>query len=98
MIALVFEVWGAVCLLSLIAFLILAAVAKFRPDLDEEEFGVIELEKLTQLVNIEQSADALSLEPAIMEESSWSTPPVRRSKRVIQRRPRLSQTRKLRTA
>jgi hypothetical protein len=98
MIALVFEVWGAVSLSSLIAFLVLAAVAAFRPDLDEEEFDLIELEKLTQLANIEQSADALSLEPAIMEESSWSTPPVKRSKRVIQRRPRLVQMRKLRTA
>ena len=33
MVALVFEVYGAFCLFSLIAFLVLAAVAKLRPDL-----------------------------------------------------------------
>jgi hypothetical protein len=32
MVALVFEVYGAFCLFSLIAFLVLAAVAKSRPD------------------------------------------------------------------
>jgi hypothetical protein len=38
MTALVFEAYGAVCLLSLIGFLVLAARAKLRPDLDEDEF------------------------------------------------------------
>ncbi len=46
MVALVFEVYGAFCLFSLIAFLVWASVAKLRPDLDEEEFDFIELEKL----------------------------------------------------
>jgi hypothetical protein len=99
-VALVFEIYGAVCLFSLIAFLVLAAVAKLRPDLEEEEFDFIELEKLKQLVGSEQSGDALSLEPAIMEESSWSPPPsrpVKRSKRLIQKRPHLIHMRKPRT-
>jgi hypothetical protein len=99
MLALVFEGYGALCFLSLIAFIVLAAVAKFRPDLDEEEFDFIELEKPTQLVGSEQSGDALSLEPAIMEESSWSPPTrrVKRSKRLTQRRPLLIPMRKPRT-
>jgi hypothetical protein len=99
MIALVFEVYGALCFLSLIAFLVLAAVAKYRPDLDEEGFDIAELEKLNQLVRSEQSGDAVSLEPAIIEESSWSPParPVKLSKRLIQRRPHLIHMRKPRT-
>jgi hypothetical protein len=100
MIALVFEVYGILCFLSLIAFFLLAAVAKLRPDLDEEEFDFIELEKLKQLVNSEQSGDALSIEPTFIEESSWSPPPprsVKQSKRLIQRRPHLIHMRKPRT-
>jgi hypothetical protein len=99
MLALVFEGYGALCFLSLIAFIVLAAVAKFRPDLDEEKFDFIEFEKLKQLVSSEQSGDALSLEPAIMEESSWSPPtrPIKRSKRLTQRRPHLIPMRKPRT-
>jgi hypothetical protein len=99
MIALMFEIYGAVCLFSLIAFLVLAALAKFRPDLDEEEFDFIEPEKLTQLVNAEQSANAFSLEPAIMEGSFWSPPPrpVKRSRRLTQRRPQLIHMHKPRT-
>jgi hypothetical protein len=99
MVALVFEIYGGVCLFSLIAFLILASVAKLRPDLDEEEFDFIELEKLKQLVSSEQSDAALSIEPPIMEESFWSAParPVKQSKRVIQRRPHLIHMRKPRT-
>ena len=96
MVARVFEVYGAFCLFSLIAFLVLASVAKLRPDLEEEEFDFIELEKLKQLVNSEQSDDALSIEPAILEESSWSQPsrPAKQSKRRIQRRPHLIHIRK----
>jgi hypothetical protein len=99
MVALVFEVYGAFCLFSLIAFLVLAGMAKLRPDLDEEEFDFIELEKLKQLVSSEQSDAALSIEPPIMEESFWSAParPVKQSKRVIQRRPHLIHMRKPRT-
>ena len=59
MVALVFEVYGAVCFFSLIAFLVLAAVAKLRPDLDEEELDLVELEKLKKLVRSEPSGDAL---------------------------------------
>src|ERR1700683_2189696 len=99
MVALVFEVYGAFCLFSLIAFLVLAGMAKLRPDLDEEEFDFIELEKLKQLVSSEQSDAALSIEPPIMEESFWSPParPVKQSKRVIQRRPHVLNLRKPRT-
>jgi hypothetical protein len=93
-ITLVFEVYGGVCLFSLMAFLVLAAVAKLRPDLDEEELGFVELEK--KLVRSEQSGDALSLEPPIIEEAFWSEPPrpVKPSKRQIQRRPHLIHFRK----
>ena len=52
MVALVFEVYGAICFFSLIAFLVWAAVAKLRPDLDEEEFDLAELEKLKRLVSL----------------------------------------------
>jgi hypothetical protein len=96
MVALVFEVYGAFCLFSLIAFLVLAAVAKSRPDLDEEEFDFIEVEKLKKLVNSEPSDDALSIEPAILEETSWSqlARPVKQRKPRIQRRPHLIHIRK----
>ena len=81
MLALVLEVYGAFCLLSLVTFLLLAAVARLRPDLDEDEFDV-ELWKLKQLVTSEQSGDVLSLEPPIMEDPYWSRPsrPVKRRK------------------
>jgi hypothetical protein len=93
-ITLVFELYGAFCVFSLMAFLVLAAVAKLRPDLDEEELGFVELEK--KLVRSEQSGDALSLEPPIIEEAFWSEPPrpVKQSKRQIQRRPHLIHLRK----
>jgi hypothetical protein len=52
MIALVLEVYGAFCLFSLIAFLVWAAVATLRPDLDED---LEELEKLKKLASCEQS-------------------------------------------
>jgi hypothetical protein len=99
MLALLLEGYGALCFLSLVAFIVLAAVAKFRPDLDEEGSDFIELEKLNQVVGSEQSSEVLSIEPAIMEESSWSSPtrPVKRSKRLIQRRPHLISMRKPRT-
>jgi hypothetical protein len=54
-ITLVFEVYGAFCILSLIAFLVLASMAKLRPDLDEEELDFVELEKLKKLAHSEQS-------------------------------------------
>ncbi len=40
MVALVFEIYVALCFLSLIAFIVLAARAKLRPDLDEDEFDI----------------------------------------------------------
>jgi hypothetical protein len=47
MTALVFEAYGALCCFALAVFLAWAAVAKLRPDLDEEEFDLAELEKLS---------------------------------------------------
>ena len=96
MVALVFEVYGAFCLFALIAFLVLAAMAKLRPDLEEEQFDFIELDKLKKLVGSEQSDDALSIEPPIMEESFWSPParPVKQSKRPVRVRPHLLHGRK----
>jgi hypothetical protein len=96
MIALVFEVYGAVCFFALIAFLVLASVAKLRPDLEEEQFDFIELEKLKKLVNSERSDDVLSLEPPIIEEPFWSAParPVKQSKRPVRVRPHLLHGRK----
>ena len=89
MIALIFEAYGALCLFALVVFLIWASVAKLRPDLDEEELDLAELEKLKKLVSSEPSGDALSIEPPIIEEPSWSPParPVKRSKRPIRTRP-----------
>jgi hypothetical protein len=92
MLALAFEIYGAFCFFSLFAFLILASLAKLRPDLDEEELHFAELEKLKKLVN---SDDALSIEPPIIEGPSWSPPPpVKLSKRPVRRRPPLFHTRK----
>jgi hypothetical protein len=99
MIALAFEVYGALCFFALITFLVLAAVAKLRPDLDEEELHFVELEKPKKLVSSEPFHDPVSLEPPIIEESFWSPPirPVKRSKRPIRRGPHLFHTRKPRT-
>src|SRR5580704_17362237 len=58
MIALVLEVYGAFSVLSLIAFLRLASVAKLRSDLDEEAIDVGALEKVTKLASSEQSGNA----------------------------------------
>jgi len=55
MIALVLEVYAAFCLFSLIAFLVWASVAKVRPELDEPELDLDELEKLKKLVSYRQS-------------------------------------------
>jgi hypothetical protein len=85
MIALVFGVYGAVCFFSLIAFLVLAAVAKLRPDLDEEEFDFAPLEKL-------------KIEDPIVELSRSAAPrPVKQSKRPARVRPHLLHGRKPRT-
>jgi hypothetical protein len=98
MIALVFEVYGILCFLSLIAFLVLAAVAKLRPDLDEEEFDIGELEKFKTLANSEQFVNALPVQDPIVEMSrSPPRPSVKQSKRLIQKRPYLIHMRKPRT-
>jgi hypothetical protein len=81
MMGLVFEVYGALCLFAFVGFLVLAAVAELRPDLEEEEFDpagldLAELEKLKKLVS---PGDTLSIEPPIMEEPFWS-PPSRRAR------------------
>jgi hypothetical protein len=96
MIALVFEVYGAVCFLSLLAFLVLASVAKLRPDLDEEELDLVELEKLKKLVKSEQSCDALPVDAPIIEDAPRSAParPVKQSKRPVRVRPHLIHLRK----
>jgi hypothetical protein len=108
MVALFFEAYGALCFFSLIAFVVLAAVAKWRPDLDEEEFE--EIEKLRKLVSSEPGdalSNALSIEAAIMEELSRlaveelsRSPrplPAKQSKRPVRRRPHLFYSRKPRT-
>jgi hypothetical protein len=92
-ITLVFEVYGAFCVFSLIAFLVLASVAKLRPDLDEEELDFVELEKL---VSAKQSSDAFQIDAPIIKEEPRSAPhgPVKQSKRQIPRRPHLIHVRK----
>ena len=91
MVALFFEVYGAFCFFSLIVFLVWAAVAKLRPDLDEEEF-----EKLKKLANTELSDNPFLNDDPIVEILSLQQPdrPAKRTKRTIQRRPHLFQTRK----
>jgi hypothetical protein len=95
-ITLVFELYGALCFFSLIAFLVLAAVAKLRPDLDEEEFDIGAVEKPKKLANSEQFVNALPVEDPIVEILSRSAPPppVKQNKRLIQRRPHWIHTRK----
>ena len=96
MVALVFEVYGAVCFFSLIAFLVLAAVAKLRPDLDEEELDLVELEKLKKLVRSEPSGDALPVDAPIIEDAPRSAParPVKQSEPSVRVRPHLLHWRK----
>src|ERR1700678_2512387 len=79
--ALVFEAYGALCCFALAVFLAWAAVAKLRPDLDEEEFDLVEVEKLRKPASLEPFGDALSIEPSIIEEGSWSQPE-RRAKKI----------------
>ena len=96
MLALVLEVYGAFSVLSLIAFLNLASVAKLRSDWDEEAVDVAALEKVMKLASFEQSGNALPVEHLIIEHASRSAPPrpVKQSKRLIQRRPHRTHARK----
>jgi hypothetical protein len=61
MMALVLELYGLVCILSTLAFLAWAWKAKLRPDLEEREFDLEELEKLKKLAECRQS----DIDPAI---------------------------------
>jgi hypothetical protein len=100
MVALCFEVYGAFCVFSLIAFIVWAAVAKLRPDLEEEEFDLAELEKLKKLVSSEEPGGAaLSIDSPIIEKPSCPPParPAKQSERSIRRRPHLFHIRKPRT-
>jgi len=54
MITVMLEAYGGFCLFSLIAFLVWAWFAELRPDLDEPEFDLDELERLEKLVSREQ--------------------------------------------
>ena len=95
MIALFFEVYGAFCFLSLIAFVLWSATAKLRPDLDEERFHIGELEEFTKLASFEPVGNALPVESPLVAILSRSAPPrpIKHSKRPIQRRPHLIHTR-----
>ena len=99
MVALSFEVYGAFCVFSLIAFIVWAAMAKLRPDLEEEELDLAELEKLKKLVSSEEPGGALSIDSPIIDKPSWPPRirPVKQSKRPIRTRPPLFHTRKPRT-
>jgi hypothetical protein len=93
MIASVFELYGALCLLSLIGFGVLAMRAKLRPDLDEDEFDI------GVLANPGLFVSTLSVEEPAPNVLSCSAPPrpVQQGKRPIQKRPRLIHRRKPRT-
>jgi hypothetical protein len=93
MIASVFELYGALCFLSLIAFLVLAARAKLRPDLDEDEFDIGELANPGQFFN------TLRVEDPGLKVLTRSAPPrpVKQGKRLIQKRPHLIHMRKPRS-
>jgi hypothetical protein len=93
MITLVFQLYGALCFFSLAAFLILASVAKLRPDLDEEAFDIRTLEKLSSR---EEFVNALPVADPIIKHSLRSAPPrpFKPSKR-LQGRPHSIHTRKL---
>src|SRR5580704_732251 len=71
MITLVFQLYGALCCFSLAAFLILASVAKLRPDLDEEAFDIRTLEKLSS----SEFVNALPVAAPIIKHSLRSAPP-----------------------
>ncbi|HEY1779096.1 MAG TPA: hypothetical protein VGG79_01460 [Roseiarcus sp.] len=81
MLTLFFEAYGAFCFFSLVAFVALAAVAKHRPDLDEDEFDIGEFEKLKKLAGSEQPDATLTVEPVTVEVPSSRPPPVRVRKR-----------------
>jgi hypothetical protein len=94
MLALFFEFYGAVCFFSLAVFITWAAVAKLRPDLDED---LVEFEKLKRLISSDQAGDAFPVYPPLIEDDAPKSAPVRQvkpSKRLVQRAPRLLHARK----
>ena len=93
MVALVFEIYGAFCFFSLIAFLVWASVAKLRPDLDED---IMKMKQLKMLASSEQFGNALPAEDLIIKDPSRSapSPTIKQRKRLIQRRPHLIHLRK----
>ena len=97
MITSIFEVYGAICFLSLIAFFFWAGAAKLRPDLDEDKFHVGELEAFAKVANSEPLVAARPVGVTI-EHAFRSAPPrtVKRGKRLVHRhwRPHLIHARK----
>ncbi len=99
MIALVFEAYGALCLFALAVFLVWAAVAKLRPDLDEQGFDLAELDKLKKLMSSEPSDHALSIEPLVQAPSPSLPERLQKtSKRSVRRRSHLFHSRNPRAA
>jgi len=94
--SLFFELYGVVCFLSLVCFLILAVVAKHRPDLDEEDYP--EIEKLRKLVNPEPGDEPLLRNDANEAAELLFPRPAARSgehiKRLTRRRPHAFHVRK----
>jgi hypothetical protein len=87
MLALVLEVYGAFSVLSSIAFLNFASVAKLRSDWDEEAVDAGALEKLRKLASSEQFGNALPVEDPIIEQipprSHRRRPPDRSSRASV---------------
>ena len=96
MLALIFEIYGAFCFSSLIAFVLWSAAAKLRPDLDEERFHIGDLEEFRKLAASERFGAALPGENPLVAILSRSAPPrpIKHSKRTIQRHLHLVYTRK----
>ena len=84
----VLVLYGAFCFFCLAAFLIWASFAKLRPDLDEPEFDVQELERLRKLASGEQTDP--DPEPGALKREERPQPAPRRP--VKGRRPGLSQS------
>jgi hypothetical protein len=72
MTTLLFGLYGALCFLSLVAFLIWASVAKLRPDLDEETFDIHTLE---QVSNSEEFGNSLPVRRPMIKHSPRLAPP-----------------------
>ena len=98
MITSIFEVYGAICFLSLIAFFFWAGAAKLRPDLDEDKFHVGELEAFAKVASTKPFVPARPVGGLTIEHAFRSAPPrsVKRGKRLVHRhrRPHLIHARK----